>query len=70
MTGIEGLAGRFQPDPLAGADNQCTHDGPVITESKVSTDYNLGGDGAISADLWDYFVLAEQNQGQIIQVSR
>jgi hypothetical protein len=22
MTGIEGLAGRFQPDPLAGTDNQ------------------------------------------------
>jgi len=41
--GIEGLAGRFQPNPLAGADNQCTHDGSVVTEPKVTPDYNLGG---------------------------
>jgi hypothetical protein len=27
MTRIKGLAGRFQPDSLAGADNQYTHDG-------------------------------------------
>ncbi len=36
MTSIEGLTGRFQPDPLASADNQYTHDEPVISEPMVS----------------------------------
>lgn len=44
---IKGLAGRSQPDPLAGADHQCTHDEPVVTESKVSPSYSLGGDAGV-----------------------
>ena len=47
MTSIEGSAGRFQPDPLAGADNQYTHDEPVILEPMVSPDCNLGGDAGV-----------------------
>ena len=47
MTSIEGLTGRFQPDPFAGADNQYTHDEPVISESMVSPDYSLGGDASV-----------------------
>ena len=37
MTGIGGLAGRFQSYPLAGADNQYTHDGPFISKSMPPT---------------------------------
>jgi hypothetical protein len=47
MTSTKGLAGRFQPDPLAGADNQCTHDEPGVTEPKVSSSYSLGGDAGV-----------------------
>jgi hypothetical protein len=36
MTGIESLASRFQSDTLAGADNQYSHNEPVIVEFTVS----------------------------------
>ena len=47
MTGIEGLARRFQSDPLAGADNQYTHDWPFISESMPPTLLKLGSDVAV-----------------------
>ena len=43
ITVIEGLAGRFQSDSLASTDNQHTHDGPIISDSIISPDYNLCG---------------------------
>ncbi len=55
MTGLEGSAGCFQPDPLAGADNQYTHDGPVVTELKVSPDDNLVGDAGGGYDAHGHF---------------
>ena len=55
MTGIEGLASCFQPDPLAGADNQYTHNEPVITELRVSPDYKLGGDAGERGDAHDHY---------------
>jgi hypothetical protein len=36
MTGIEGLAGRFQANSLAGADNQYAHD--PYSQRKLETD--------------------------------
>ena len=47
MTGIEGLAGRFESDSLAGADNQYTHGGPVISDSMSQIPNNLGIDLAV-----------------------
>ena len=48
MTGIKGLAGRFQSDSLAGADNQYTHGGPVISDSISQSPNNLGIDVAVN----------------------
>jgi hypothetical protein len=49
MTGIEGLASRFQPDPLAGTDNQYTQDQFFLTKTPV-----LSG----NAQLHIYFIFA------------
>src|SRR5271165_6196624 len=36
MTGLEGLARRFQPDPLAGANNQYTHHENLLAARRAS----------------------------------
>ena len=41
---IKGLAGRFQSDSLAGADNQYTDGRPVISDSMSQISNNLGID--------------------------
>jgi hypothetical protein len=47
MASIEGLAGRLQPDALAGADNQYMHDAPFISELMSSPDYDLGTNAGV-----------------------
>jgi hypothetical protein len=39
MASIESLTSRLQPDALASADNQYTHDKPVISEPMVSPSF-------------------------------
>lgn len=53
MTGSEGLASRFQPDTLAGAYYQYTHNEAVITELRVSADYTLGGHAETPSQITD-----------------
>ena len=56
MTGIEGLAGRFQSDSLAGAYNQYTHGVPVISDSMNRPPNNLGIDVVVDyGDRWALF---------------
>jgi hypothetical protein len=58
MTGIEGLASCFQPDPLAGTDNQYTQDELFLTKTPVLS-------GNIQLNIYFFFVFLLELNSQL-----